>query len=115
METRKQPGKKTEPKERTGEGNKTRDNVRRRLESSLREWDAQIEKLRARARIAQADLKLKYYREIKSLQRRRETFQDRFEELKKSKDDAWVTLKSGTEKAMSELRQALDKAMSKFK
>jgi predicted nuclease with TOPRIM domain len=115
METREQHDRGHSQRATSGEGKKPRENFREKLESNLREWDTQIDKLRARAKVAQADLKIKYYRELKRLETMRDGLQGRFEDLKKSKDDAWVTLKSGTEKAMSELKQAIDKAIAKFK
>lgn len=102
-------------KEEKSEKGKERKRYRRELESRLAEWTEQIERLRAKARVAEADLRVKYQKEIRNLDGKRDLFNRRFEELKKSSDEAWLTLKSGTEKAKSDLKQALDNALRRFK
>jgi hypothetical protein len=86
-----------------------------KLESKLKEWTALIEKLRARAKVAEVDLKIKYSREVGNLEEKKEVLEKGLRELKKSSDEAWEAVKSGTEKAVSDFKQALEVALSKFK
>jgi len=86
-----------------------------KLEAKLKEWTAQIESLRAKAKGAEMDVRIKYSREIGKLEEKKAVLEKGLRELKKSSDETWEAVKSGTEKAMSDFRQALEGTLSKFK
>ncbi len=85
------------------------------MESRIKEWTAQIEKLRGRAQVVEADARIKYHQEIRNLGTKIEVLGRKLEEIKKSSNEAWEVLKSGSEKAMSDFKQALDSARSRLK
>ena len=87
----------------------------RKLESKIKEWTALIETLRAKAKMAEVDVKIIYNREIGNLEKKKEVLEKGLKELKGSSDEAWEAVKSGTEKAVSDFKQALEVAVSKFK
>jgi len=87
----------------------------RKLESKLKEWTAQIERLRAKAKVAEEDMKIKYNREIGNLEKKKEVVEKGLRELMKSSDETWEAVKHATDKAMSDFKQALDAALSKVK
>jgi len=87
----------------------------RKLESKLKEWTALIETLRAKAKMAEVDVKIRYNREIGNLEKKKDVLEKGLKELKESSGEAWEAVKSGTEKAMSDFKQALEVALSKFK
>jgi len=87
----------------------------RKLESKIKEWTALIETLRAKAKMAEVDVKIRYNREIGNLEKKKDVLEKGLKELKESSGEAWEAVKSGTEKAMSDFKQALEVALSKFK
>jgi len=87
----------------------------RKLESKLKEWTAQIERLRVKAKVAEEDMKIKYDREIGNLEKKKEVVEKGLREIMKSSDEAWEAVKHATDKAMSDFKQALDAALSKVK
>ncbi len=85
-----------------------------KLEARLSEWDAEIEKLKAKADKVEADLKIDYYKQMGALQERRNAAKKKLEELRLAGDEAWEDLKSGVENSCAELGKAVKSAVSKF-
>jgi multidrug resistance efflux pump len=86
-----------------------------KLAARLKEWDAEVEKLEARAQKAKSGVRAEYNKQIQDLRGKKKAAQDKLEEVKKAGKDAWVELKSGTEAAFDELKHAFQTALSKFK
>ncbi|GFE62834.1 coiled coil domain-containing protein [Geobacter sp. AOG2] len=86
-----------------------------RLDAQLKEWNAQITLLKAKAEKMTADMKVEYYKAIESLQHKQGEAGIRLRELKASGDEAWEDMKTGLEKAWTEVKAAFHEATSKFK
>jgi hypothetical protein len=86
-----------------------------KLDAQLKEWNAQITLLRAKADKATAEAKVEYYKMIEALQFKQDIVKTKLQELKSAGDEAWEDLKAGAEKAWAEVKTALDSAISKFK
>ena len=86
-----------------------------KLEAQMREWNAQIDLLKARADTAKAEAKVEYYARIEALQQKRDKARAKLQELKAAGDEAWEELKAGAEKAWAEVKSAIHDATSKFK
>lgn len=87
----------------------------KQLEAQLEEWDAEIGRLRARAKTAQAEAQLESEEQLKELRaRRKETF-DRMEELRQAGEGAWQDMKAGLEGALLSFQNAIDKARARFR
>ena len=86
-----------------------------RLDAELKEWNAQIALLKARADIAKAEAKIEYYKTIEALQHKQDEAGTKLHELKNAGDEAWEDLKTGAEKAWEEVKTAFQSAVSKFK
>lgn len=86
-----------------------------RMEAELREWQAKIDVLKAKADKAQADQKLEYEEEIESLREKQEEVRERLEELQEAGEDAWQEVKAGLDAAWEEMRSATDRALDRFK
>lgn len=86
-----------------------------RLDAQLKEWNAQIALLKAKAGTAKAEAKVGYYAKIEALQHKRDSVKAKLQELKAAGDEAWEDLKAGTEKAWTEVKTAFHVAASKFK
>jgi archaellum component FlaC len=85
-----------------------------KLQAQLDEWDAEINKLKAKADKAEADAQLEYYKQIEELRSMQETANEKLNELKEAGDDAWEDLKAGIESAWDSLGNALKSASSRF-
>jgi uncharacterized coiled-coil DUF342 family protein len=93
----------------------TKDAYKQKLQAQLSEWNAEIEKLRAKADNAEADARIEYQKQIEELRSMHETASAKLAELKGASDDAWEDLKVGIDRASSSLSEALKAAKSRFK
>jgi putative sterol carrier protein len=91
-----------------------RDVYVKKVEAQLDEWDADIQKLKARAKKASADAKLEYKSRIDMLKRKQTEAGDKLDELKNASDDAWEDLKQGLENATNALGSSLKSAAAHF-
>jgi len=86
-----------------------------KLDTQLKEWNAQITLLKAKAENAKADAKIDYYKTIDALEHKQNEARMKLQELKASSDEAWEAVKAGAEKAWAEVKKAYHDATSKFK
>lgn len=86
-----------------------------KLAAQLREWNAQITLLKAKADTAKANAKIEYYTTLEVLQHKRDAAQVKLQELKEAGDEAWEELKIGVEKAWAEIKTAFHEAIAKLK
>ena len=93
----------------------TRDEYVRKLQEKLGEWNAEIDRLVARAGDVKAEAKQEYAEQIESLQTKRAAALAKIEELQKSGESAWEDLKSGIELAWAAMDEAINSAKSRFK
>lgn len=87
----------------------------KKIQAQLDEWDADIQKLQARADRAEANAQLEIRKQVKTLKRKRQEAGDKLAELKAAGDDAWEDFKDGLEAAKDSLGSALKSATSRFK
>jgi len=87
----------------------------KKVQAQLDEWDADIQKLKARADRAEADAQIEIEKQIKSLKRKREETGDKLAELKAAGDDAWDDIKEGLDSAIDSLGNALKSATSRLR
>lgn len=88
---------------------------RQKLQAQLDQWSAEIDKLKARADEADADIKLEYYEQIEDMKVKQQAATDKLADIMSASDDAWEDLKDGVESAWSSLDEAIEKAAGKFK
>ena len=86
-----------------------------KLDTQLKEWDAEIALLKAKAENAKSDAKIDYYKTIETLEHKQDKAKTKFQELKTSGDGAWEAVKGGAEKTWDEVKAAYHEAVSKFK
>lgn len=87
----------------------------KKLQASLHEWNAEIDKLKAKADKAEADIQIEYYKQIEDLRSKQQEAYEKLNELKKAGEDAWEDLKAGVELAWDSLGEAVKSAASRFK
>jgi uncharacterized coiled-coil DUF342 family protein len=85
------------------------------LEAKLEEWQAEIDKLRAKAKGAAADSQVEYNQQIDALQSKQDEATQKLAELQEAGEGAWEQLKTGAEKAWNDLGEAVNAAKSKFR
>jgi chromosome segregation ATPase len=85
------------------------------METTLKEWGAKIDELKAKADEAGEDAQADIDSKIKYLEERKAEMQSNLEKLKASSDDAWESVVSGFQGAWTELGNAFEEAASKFK
>ena len=92
-----------------------RDAYVEKMKAKLDEWNAEIDKLEAKARQAEADARIGYHKQIDTLKEKRTNLSKRFDDLRQSGESAWKDMKSGVELAANSLSEALRSAQSRFK
>ena len=85
-----------------------------KLDAQLKEWNAQIALLKAKAENAKADAKIDHYKTMETLQAKQDAARTTLQELRSAGDDAWEDLKSGAENVWTELKTAFQRAASRF-
>jgi predicted ATP-binding protein involved in virulence len=86
-----------------------------KIDAQLKEWNAQIDLLKAKADKAKTEAKIDYYKTIEALQHKQEEARIKLKELKAAGDEAWEDVKKGAEKAWAEIKTAYNDAASRFK
>ncbi|HUU73630.1 MAG TPA: coiled coil domain-containing protein, partial [Burkholderiales bacterium] len=79
----------------------------KKLQAKLDEWSAEIDKLKAKADSAEADVQLDYNRRIDGLRSMQQAANERLVALRDASDNAWQDLKGGMESALDSLGNAL--------
>ena len=85
-----------------------------KAKAQLEEWEADLDKLRAKARQKEADDKLDLEEKIRELEEKLEKGKARYDELKQSSESAWKSFKEGMDLAWNDLSLAFNEAKSKF-
>ncbi len=91
-----------------------RDAYVQQMKARMDEWNAEIDKLKAKADQAKAGSKIEYQRQIEDLREKRNKFQHRITEIEQAGEGAWEDLKQGVENSWEALKLSLSKAKSRF-
>ncbi|SDI89197.1 hypothetical protein [Lutimaribacter saemankumensis] len=91
-----------------------RDAYIQKAKAQLDQWNAEIDKLEARAREASADGELAYRETLHDLRGKRDALEQRIEDTHKSGEAAWSDMRAGMDAAWKNLSEALEKAQSRF-
>ena len=94
--------------------NGSKDALVNKMESRIEQSRLEIEKLKAKAREAKADARLKLNREIEALEKNKIEVETRVKDLKDASDTAWEDLKAGAESAWKALSNSVSQASSRF-
>ncbi|MCH4813942.1 hypothetical protein [Vreelandella neptunia] len=92
-----------------------RDEFVEEMKAKLDAWNAEIDKLTAKARQASAEARVKYQEDIERLKKRQAETQLRLEELQYASEAAWETVRQGMEESWELMRKAFRDASSRFK
>lgn len=86
-----------------------------KLQARIDAWKADVDKLKAKASGASADVQLDINQQVKELERRIEDGKAKLSELAGAGEDAWESIKDGVESAWDSLKSAATDAAAKFK
>jgi hypothetical protein len=78
-----------------------------KLEAQLAEWNAAIDKLKAKADKAEAEAQIEYYKQIEDMQVKQEAAREKLTELKEAGEGGWEDLKVGLENTWNSLGDAV--------
>lgn len=86
-----------------------------KLAAQLKEWDAKLDVLSAKARQATADARIGYENELEALKARRAAAQEALQELARRSESAWEDVRDAAEKAWEDMGKAMEKITARFK
>jgi len=86
-----------------------------KLQAQLDAWQAELDKLEAKAKGAGAEAGLETNKQIEKLEQQMAETRAKAAELGRAGDDAWSSLKDGVDRAWSSLSDGFKEAASKFK
>ena len=92
-----------------------RDEYVRKMQAKLEEWNADIDRLSAKASEVSGDLQSEYNEQIAALKAKQAAARDKIEEMQKSGESAWQDLKAGIDLAWTAIGESIDSAKSRFK
>lgn len=84
-----------------------------KMEAQLKEWEAKIGILRAKAEKTEANTRIKYYRQIEKLQKKQEETRKKLQEIKHSGEDAWDNVKGNLGKSLQDLKKTVSGVFAK--
>ena len=86
-----------------------------KLSAQMLEWDAQIDRLKFKAKSATPEARLEYSNAIAALQLKRDEAALKLQGISAAGDDEWEDLKTGTEQIWGEFTTILRDAIKKIK
>ncbi len=93
----------------------TRDAYVAKVKATLDEWNAELDKLEARAASAQADAKLQYEKQMQTLREQREEAREKLRQLESASEAAWQDMQRGFDAAWGSMTRGWSDAMKRFK
>lgn len=85
-----------------------------KLKAKIDEWNAEIDKLSAKANQSQADLKLRYLEQIEELREKRNEVEAKLDALQEASGSAWDEIKEGLEDSFHVWKNSFSKAKAAF-
>jgi DNA polymerase IIIc chi subunit len=86
-----------------------------KMADQLKQWDREIDELKAKTATAKAESKTEILKQIDELRLKKKTAQEKLKQLREAGDGAWDMMKAGLERSLSEFRSAFSNAAAKFK
>jgi hypothetical protein len=85
------------------------------MESEIKKWDAQVDKLNAKGEQMSADMRVRYDTQVKAVRAHRDLAYSKLQELRTANESAWQQMQSGAEAAWTSMKNTFDKTASQFK
>ncbi|MGA6926556.1 MAG: hypothetical protein WBY88_12785 [Desulfosarcina sp.] len=91
-----------------------RDAYVKKLKAQLDVWNADIDKLDARAARAEAEARIEYQERMDDLRAKRDDARDKLSAMQQAGEGAWEDLKEGLENSWEILKISFNRATSEF-
>ena len=91
-----------------------KEEYQRELAAQMRELDAKVDELKAKAARANDAVKAEFARDMDALDRQKAVLNQKIDAVKSSSASAWSDVKAGANSAMESIRQTYDKAAARF-
>ena len=85
------------------------------MESEIKKWDEEVDKLNAKGKQVSADLRVGYDTQLKAMRADRDLAFSKLQEVRTANESAWQHMQAGMDAAWNSMKSALDKAASQFK
>lgn len=95
-------------------GVSTREAYKNKIEAELELARAQLDQLKAQAKISSADAAIEFTKEIQDLEKNVSNTKTRIKELSAADDTAWTDFKEGADHAWSALKTSVGNAAARF-
>ena len=92
----------------------TKDAYVEKAKAKLDQWNAEIDRLAAKAARGKADATIEYQNKMADLRRKRDAMNAEVQRLQKAGTGAWGDVKAGVEVAWEALGEAIDSARARF-
>ncbi len=84
------------------------------LKTHLDQWNSEIAKWEAKAKLAKTDMRIDYEMQLESMRKQRDAAMEKLDAIQKTAGDAWQDLAQGADEAWVKMREAFEKASSHF-
>ena len=95
--------------------NDKKEAYKQKFEAQLHEWQAEIDKLKAKAEIAEAEARLEYLKQIDKVKALQDEGWENFEKLRNASERAWDEMKAEAELNWVKMNNAIKAAYDKLK
>jgi hypothetical protein len=85
------------------------------MESEIKNWDAEVDKLNAKGKQMSADARVAYDTQVKAMRADRDLAYSKLQEIRTANESAWQQMQAGMDAAWTSMKNALDKASAQFK
>jgi len=86
-----------------------------KLKAQLDAWNAELAKWEAKARGAQADMRIEYEKQVEIFRRQRDQGLEQMHKVQAAAGESWRDLVRGADDAWEKMREAFEKASSRFR
>lgn len=86
-----------------------------KVEEQLQEWKTDIDKLKAKAEKAEAQVRTEYHKKLDTIQEKRAAAETNLKQLKEASEESWEDLIKGYEEIRNDLTESIASVQSSFK
>ncbi|MDX9903379.1 MAG: hypothetical protein RB288_04805 [Bacteroidales bacterium] len=97
------------------ENQEQKENYQKKIEAQLDEWRADIDRLRAKAKNATAETKLKYQDNIDKLEMKMDEGKSKLKDIKESSGEAWESIKEGADSIWDTMKATFAEVRDKLR
>lgn len=92
----------------------TRDAYVQKLKAKVDEWNADIDKLAAKADQSEADAKISYQEQLEEMRAKRQELEEKIADLQNAGESAWEEIKQGVESSWEVWKASFSRAKTAF-